>query len=239
MESKHRKSLRRKRHRKCRGAEHQMQERQEDGSEEQKAVTEIEEMTLPDVRKSHRVVVEGSCNNANYWTTCDQPSFVLSMEKDTKHAITSSMFLKYSDFQCSFNVTVHVFEEYALVSTEKIHINVLPQLGKYPDFNEMQYDRQKDLIYRDVYNYIFRGVYRSTSVAINKLKTVNEQIDDLESLRAAAEKETDCQRHDSIFGQNDSTLRAELRTKYENAVEGGGARSSRMTSSTSPSCRRT
>ena len=43
---------------------------------------------------------------------------------------------------------------------EKIRIDVLQRLSEYLDFNEMQYDPKKDLIYSGVYNYIFRGVSR-------------------------------------------------------------------------------
>ena len=70
------------------------------------------------------------------------------------------MFRKNSRFQHDLNIPVHVFDKYKLVSIEKIDISVLPQLSDYLDFNEMQYVLQKDLIYRGVYNHIFRGISR-------------------------------------------------------------------------------
>ena len=160
MEIQPSKSSRQKRCLMCHITEHVTLECQEVCSEEQKAMTEIEEMTLLDERKSYRVVVEGFRNNSNCVLTCDPPSFVISKDNVTKQSITFSMFLKNSCFQHDLNIPVYVFEEDTLVSFEKIHISVLPELSDYLDFNEMQYVLQKDLIYPGVYNHIFRGVSR-------------------------------------------------------------------------------
>ena len=143
MEIQPSKSSRQKRCLMCHITEHVTLECQEVCSEEQKAMTEIEEMTLLDERKSYRVVVEGFCNNSNYWLSCNPPSFVISKVNVTKQSITFSTFLKNSRFQHDLNIPVHVFDKYKLVSIEKIDISVLPQLSEDLDFNEMQYGRRR------------------------------------------------------------------------------------------------
>ena len=106
MENKHIKNFRKTRSQKCRSTEHWTQECHEEGGDEQKAMTEIEEMTLQDESKSYRVVVEGSCNNSNCWLTCNPPLSVHQKEKDAKHSITFSMFLKTLRFQHDYNISV-------------------------------------------------------------------------------------------------------------------------------------
>ena len=84
-------------------------------------MTEIEEMTLLDERKSYRIVVEGFRNNSNCVLTCDPPSFVISKENVTKQSITFSMFLKNSCFHHDLNIPVYVFEEDARLVREDRH----------------------------------------------------------------------------------------------------------------------
>ena len=86
MEIQPSKSSRQKRCLMCHITEHVTLECQEVCSEEQKAMTEIEEMTLLDERKSYRVVVEGFCNNSNYWLSC-KPAVVCHLKGECHEAV--------------------------------------------------------------------------------------------------------------------------------------------------------